>query len=132
MIGLDTNGLVRYLTRDDEAQWQIANDLISETSEAGETCFINNIVLCELLWVLRSRYKISRVDLIETLEKLFRASTFVFENKLAAQRAVLQMKQGNADFSDYLIAELNQQQGCTETATFDAKLRGLEGIRSLS
>ena len=132
LIGLDTNVLIRYLTRDDEAQWQIANDLISEVVEASETCFINNIVLCELVWVLRSRYKISRIDLMDTLEKFLRASTFVFKNKLAAQRAVLQMKQGNADFSDYLIAEVNHQQGCTETATFDAKLRGLEGIRSLS
>ncbi len=132
MIGLDTNVLVRYLTRDDEAQWRIATDLISGTVEAGETCLINNIVLCELVWVLRSRYKVSRTDLIDTLERLLRVSNFVFENKLAIQRAVLQMKQGNADFSDYLIVELNQQQGCTETVTFDAKLRGLEQVRSLS
>lgn len=132
MIGLDTNVLVRYLTRDDEAQWRIANDLISGAVEAGETCLINNIVLCELIWVLRSRYRVSRTDLIDTLERLLRASTFVFENKLAVQRAVLQMKQGNADFSDYLIVEVNQQQGCTETVTFDAKLRALEQVRSLS
>ncbi|BAU15893.1 hypothetical protein LEP3755_64590 (plasmid) [Leptolyngbya sp. NIES-3755] len=132
MIGLDTNVLVRYLTRDDEEQWRIVNDLISEATEAGETCFINNIVLCELIWVLRSRYKVSRSDLIDTLERLLRVSTFIFEDKLAVQRAVLQMKQGNADFSDYLIVELNQQQECTETVTFDAKLRGLEQIRSLS
>ncbi|MEP0984042.1 type II toxin-antitoxin system VapC family toxin [Leptolyngbya sp. FACHB-17] len=124
--------MVRYLTRDDEAQWRIANDLISGTVEAGETCLINNIVLCELIWVLRSRYKVSRTNLIDTLERLLKVSNFVFENKLAIQRAVLQMKQGNADFSDYLIVELNQQQGCTETVTFDAKLGGLEQVRFLS
>lgn len=131
MIGLDTNVLIRYLTRDDEEQWQIANNLINEAVETNETFFINNIVLCELVWVLRSRYKLSRPNLIETLEKLLIVSTFVFENKSAAQWAVIQMKQGNADFSDYLIARLNQQR-CAETATFDAKLRGLKGIRLLS
>jgi predicted nucleic-acid-binding protein len=36
MIGLDTNVLVRYLTRDDEAQYQLAFDLIA----GNETFFI--------------------------------------------------------------------------------------------
>jgi predicted nucleic-acid-binding protein len=41
------------------------------------------------------------------------------------------MKEGNADFSDYLIGKINQQTGCTETASFDAKLRDTEGFRLL-
>ena len=45
MIGLDTNVLVRYLTRDDEAQWKQAEEIISN----AESCFISNIVLCELI-----------------------------------------------------------------------------------
>jgi predicted nucleic-acid-binding protein len=48
MIGLDTNILIRYLTKDDEVQWQQAATMI----EAGETCFISNIILCEIVWVL--------------------------------------------------------------------------------
>lgn len=36
MIGLDTNVLVRYLTKDDETQWQQASQLI----ESGEQFFI--------------------------------------------------------------------------------------------
>jgi predicted nucleic-acid-binding protein len=41
------------------------------------------------------------------------------------------MKKGKADFSDYLIGKLNEQAGCSETVTFDAKLQGTEGIRLL-
>ena len=51
MVGLDTNVLVRYLTRDDESQWQQAKEVI----ESGQLCFIANIVLCELVWVLRGK-----------------------------------------------------------------------------
>ncbi len=36
-----------------------------------------------------------------------------------------------SDFSDYLIARLNQLAGCQETASFDAKLGRLEGIKQL-
>jgi len=49
MIALDTNILVRYLTQDDEQQWQQAVTLIQE----NQPCFIANIVVCELVWVLR-------------------------------------------------------------------------------
>jgi predicted nucleic-acid-binding protein len=41
------------------------------------------------------------------------------------------MKHGKADFSDYLINKINQQAGCHETVTFDAKLQGVEGISRL-
>ncbi|WP_343217846.1 PIN domain-containing protein [Halotia branconii] len=49
MIGLDTNVLVRYLTKDNEQQWQQAVMVIQK----NQPCFITNIVLCEMVWVLR-------------------------------------------------------------------------------
>jgi predicted nucleic-acid-binding protein len=45
VIGLDTNIVVRYLTKDDETQWQKSSQLI----QSGEQCFISNIVLCEIV-----------------------------------------------------------------------------------
>ncbi|MBA3921895.1 MAG: twitching motility protein PilT, partial [Nostocaceae cyanobacterium] len=47
------------------------------------------------------------------------------------KKSVQQMKLGKADFSDYLINQINQQAGCAETVTFDAKLQKLAGIRLL-
>jgi predicted nucleic-acid-binding protein len=60
VIGLDTNILVRYLTKDDEKQWMQAAEII----ESGEQCFVANIVLCELVWVLRGNpYQFSREEI---------------------------------------------------------------------
>ncbi|PSB18310.1 PIN domain-containing protein [Phormidesmis priestleyi ULC007] len=129
--GLDTNVILRYLLRDNEEQWQLADQYINNALDTTETCFINNIVLCEVVWVLRSGYKLSRSELIDTVEKLLRTNIFVFENQEAAWWAVQQMKRGGADFSDYLILKVNQQMKCVETASFDAKLQGVEGIRLL-
>lgn len=52
MIGLDTNLLVGYVTADDLEQWQLAAGLIEAE---GQLCFLSNIVLCELVWVLRGK-----------------------------------------------------------------------------
>ncbi|MBD2578231.1 type II toxin-antitoxin system VapC family toxin [Oscillatoria sp. FACHB-1406] len=131
MRGLDTNVIVRFLVRDDPTQWQIADCYINEALQVNEPCFINNIVLCEVAWVLRSRYKLGREQLIQTLESLLRANIFVFEEPSAIEWAIQQMRLGNADFSDYLIARVNQLAGCSETASFDAKLSHLPHINSL-
>ncbi|WP_228061683.1 hypothetical protein [[Phormidium] sp. LEGE 05292] len=49
MKGLDTNVVLRFLVRDDEQQWQIADRYINEALQANEPCLINNIVLCEVV-----------------------------------------------------------------------------------
>jgi predicted nucleic-acid-binding protein len=131
MNGLDTNVLVRYLVQDDLEQWRLADEYIKRVKVNGETCFLNNIVLCELVWVLKTAYKLTRNEIIDVLEKILKADAFDFENREAAWWSVQQMKHGKADLSDYLINKINQQAGCHETVTFDAKLQGVEGISRL-
>jgi predicted nucleic-acid-binding protein len=126
VIGLDTNVLVRYLTKDDEAQWQQATQII----QSSEQCFIANIVLCEMVWVLRGEpYQYSKNEILKTLEAMLQSPTFEFENRSAVYQAVQRTKQGRADFSDYLIGAIALQSGSRETATFDHKLKGEKGFR---
>ena len=93
--------------------------------------FNNHIVLCELVWVLRAVYKLSRDEIINTLESVLKTDIFKFENKDAIWESIQQMKIGKADFSDYLIGQLNAQAGCTETFSFDKKISGVDGFRIL-
>ena len=128
MIGVDTNILIRYLTRDDEQQWKQASDLI----QASEQCFITNIVLCEIVWVLRGQpYNFNKQEILEAVEVMFHSPTFEFENRSAVYQALQRTKKGRADFSDYLIEAIARQAGYRETVSFDKKLRGEEGFRSL-
>ena len=128
MIGLDTNILVRYLTRDDESQWRQAADLIQH----NQPCFIAHIVLCELVWVLRgANYRFQKQEIVSVLEAMLHSAAFEFENRSILDQALQQYKQGKADFSDYLIGAISRQMDCTETATFDGKLKGEKGFRCL-
>lgn len=128
MIGLDTNILVRYLTRDDEDQWHKAVEIIRE----NQPCFIGNIVLCELVWVLKSKpYKFTKDEIINTLEAMLQSSVFELENPSVVYQAIERTKNGRADFSDYLIGAIARQKGCSETITFDRKLRGERGFNCL-
>ncbi len=125
MIGLDTNVLIRYLTKDNETQWQQATQLI----QRGEQCFIANIVLCEIVWVLKGKpYQYSKNEILKTLEAMLQSPTFEFENHSVVYQALQRTKQGRADFSDYLIGAIALQAGSRETATFDRKLKDEKGF----
>ncbi len=128
MIGLDTNILVRYLTRDDEEQYRKAQAFFQQ----NQPYFITNIVLCELVWVLRgANYGFSKADLAQILEMLLHSAAFEFENRSTIDQALQRYKLGNADFSDYLIGAVARQFGCPETVSFDRKLNNEEGFRCL-
>ncbi|WP_228052578.1 PIN domain-containing protein [Nodosilinea sp. LEGE 07298] len=108
MIRLDTNILVRYLTRDDEQQWQQAATVIQQ----NQPCFVTNIVLCELVWVLRgATYGFRKDEIIGALEAMLHNAAFEFENRSTVDQALQQYKQGKADFSDYLIGAVARQAG---------------------
>ncbi|MEH1971018.1 PIN domain-containing protein [Nostoc sp.] len=125
MIGLDTNILVRYLTKDDEKQWKQAAEII----EGGEQCFVANIVLCELVWVLRGNpYKFSKEEISNTIDLMLQCSVFELENRSIVYQALQRFKQGSADFSDYLIGAIAEDSGCSSTVTFDRKLRSEKGF----
>ena len=128
MIGLDTNILVRYLTRDDEQQWQQAVTVIQH----NQLCFISNIVLCELVWVLKSaNYSFRKDEISNVLEDMLHSAAFEFENRSTIDQALQRYKQGKADFSDYLIGATSRQAGCIETVSFDSKLKGERGFHCL-
>jgi predicted nucleic-acid-binding protein len=125
VIGLDTNILARYLTKDDHQQWQQSVEIV----EGGQQCFIANIVICELIWVLRGKpYNFSKEEIGNTIEMMLQCAVFEWENRSVIYQGLQRFKQGKADFSDYLIGAISQQSGCTITVTFDRKLRCEQGF----
>lgn len=123
MTGLDTNVLVRYLTDDDPVQARRAAAWIGTAVARGEDCFVSAIVLCEVTWVLRGAYDVSKSDLLLTLDRLLATARFVIGDKDVVRTAVDAYRAGRADFADYVIGALNRKAGCGKTVTFDRRLR---------
>ena len=79
MLGLDTNVLVRYLVRDDEAQFEKASRLIKREIGVGEAVFVSLPVLLETEWVLRSRYSFKKAEIVDAISGLLDATEIEFE-----------------------------------------------------
>lgn len=128
MLGIDTNVLVRFLVRDDDAQFEKARKLIEREVAAGRRVFINQLVLMEAEWVLRSRYVVPKNQIIETISGLLKATDVQFKDEPAIEEALFIWKDSTADFADCLIGAKNRRMGCRATVTFDVKASKLPGF----
>ena len=121
MLGIDTNVLVRFLVRDDEAQFEKANRLIKREVNAKEDLLVSLMVLLETEWVLRSRYGFAKGEITAAISGLLDAAEVRFEDEAAVEETLYVWKDSAADFADCLIGSHNRRLGCRATATFDAK-----------
>ena len=128
MLGIDTNVLVRFLVQDDEAQFEKARKLIKREVAAGRRVFVNQLVLMETEWVLRSRYAVPKNQIVEAISGLLDATDVQFEDEPAIEEALFMWKDTAADFADCLIGAKNRRLGCRATATFDGKASKLPGF----
>ncbi len=119
MIGLDTNVVIRYLVQDDPVQAGVANRIFEEELSAGNKGHICPVVLCEIVWVLLRCYKQPKGKIQEILRTLLLAENISLQHRDAVWKALREFELGDADFSDYLIAHVNQECGASVTLTFD-------------
>jgi predicted nucleic-acid-binding protein len=125
---LDTNVLVRYLTRDDARQFRAAEAMLKQSTAAGEPLFISMLVLCETVWVLDRSYEQPKASITTALEALMDTALLVIEREDLVRQTVEQWRRGRGNFSDYVIGNIAREAGCSETVTFDRALTGEEGF----
>jgi predicted nucleic-acid-binding protein len=120
MIGIDTNILVRYLTNDDLEQSNQVAALFAEYNEYESSIYINNIVLCELVWVLEKGYKYNTQQIATALKLILQTPEFSFDNHQLLTQSVIEYERSNtADLSDIIISLVNNNAGCNATYSFD-------------
>jgi predicted nucleic-acid-binding protein len=128
MLGVDTNVLVRYLVRDDQSQYEKVRRLIEREVRQGEPVLVSLLVLLETEWVLRSRYALSKPEILAALSALLDTSDLEFEDEPCVEQAVYAWKEAQVEFADCLIAARHRRLGCEATASFDAKALKLPGF----
>ncbi len=114
MIAIDTNIVVRLLTKDDAEQYQKAYRLFEQ-----QPIFISETVILETEWVLRFAYQFSREQIIDALRKLLGLPNVTVNYPAIVDLALTWHAQG-LDFADAL--HLANSQHCDTFFTFDKKM----------
>jgi predicted nucleic-acid-binding protein len=131
MTGLDTNILIRYVTQDDARLTPRANAIMSAVT-VEEPGWIALTALTEFVWVLSRRFRIDRRGIHVIVQELLSQPKLILEQHELVRKAAGLYLQGNADFSDYLVACAGQAAGCTQTLTFDRKAAKSAGMTLVS
>jgi predicted nucleic-acid-binding protein len=131
VIALDTNVILRYLLRDDLKQAKKAKALVDRLDRDDERAYVSDVVLCEVVWVLRSAYGFSRGQIGAVLLQLIAARQLTFDSTDRLLRAIRAFEVGKGDFADYVIREHGRDAGCAAVRTFDKALLGEDMFAAL-
>jgi predicted nucleic-acid-binding protein len=131
VIGLDTSVIVRYLAQDDARQAAVATRLIEGSLTAEARGFISIVTLAEVVWVIASNYRATRVAVADIVEGLLTAPQLMLEKADVIWRALRSYRNSKADFSDGVIVELGRDAGCSKTVTFDRNAAAHPGFEAL-
>jgi predicted nucleic-acid-binding protein len=113
MLALDTNVVVRYLVKDDDAQSKRARAVV-----AREPVYLAATVVLECDWVLRSLYGFSPTQVTQALVAFCGLANVNVGEADAVKRA-FRMTEAGLDFADGLHLALAAH--CDGFATFDRR-----------
>jgi len=126
MHAVDTNVLVRLITRDDSQQ------LVAAESFIAMGAWVSPLALAESLWVLGSIYRFSSKEQATAIEMLLDHRNLVLQDREAVTAALeLFLARPSLGFSDCLMVESARQAGHLPLGTFDRNLAKVNGTQKL-
>jgi len=123
---VDTNVLVRLLTRDDVKQVPAAEAFVARGA------WVPHLVLTEATWVLTSVYDRSPEEIAAAVEMLLNHQHLTLQDSEAVAAAVSSFRRRPAlGFSDCLVLEVARKAGHLPLGTFDRDFSKLAGVERL-
>ncbi len=119
---LDTNIILRFLREDQPEHFRRVKNLFEQAEKGTLACYIDPVILAEVVRTLSSFYKVNRTEITAKLETLLVQQWMVNEHKQALLSALHQYQETNLDYIDcWLLAVSGEQNIPIET--FDKKLQ---------
>ena len=126
MRAVDTNVLVRLITRDDSRQAASAESFIEKGA------WVSVLALAEATWVLSTVYELNSKDLASAIAMLLDHRDLVLQDPDAVTEALELFRAKPAlGFSDCLMLQSARKAGHLPLGTFDRNLSRVDGAQKL-
>ncbi|MGN6182045.1 MAG: PIN domain-containing protein [Thermoanaerobaculia bacterium] len=126
MRAVDTNVLVRLITRDDTRQVASAEAFVSRGA------WVSLLVLAETTWVLSAAYDLEHAEIATAIEMLLSHEQLTVQDADVVEVALQHYRQRpSLGFSDCLVLEIAKKAGHSPFGTFDRNLSKLAGAEKL-
>jgi len=126
MRAVDTNVLVRLITRDDPKQVAAAEAFVANGA------WVSHLALAEATWVLAAVYDLGAPEIAKAVEMLLDHRSLGLQEPEVVSAALGQFRKKPAlGFSDCLMLEVARKAGHLPLGTFDRDLGRLQGAQRL-
>ena len=126
MRAVDTNVLVRLMTRDEPKQAAAADAFVAPGA------WVSHLAVAEATWVLASVYGRDAAAIATAVEMLLSHEHLTVQDSEAVDAAVAQFRRRpKVGFSDCLLVEIARKAGHTPLGTFDRDLSKIDGAQRL-
>lgn len=126
MRAVDTNVLVRLLTRDDTKQVSAADTFIARGA------WVSQLAIAEATWVLAAVYDCDSEAIATAVEMLLSHEHLTLQDAEVVAAAVAQFRQQpRIGFTDCLMLEIARKAGHLPLGTFDRDLGKVDGAQRL-
>ena len=132
---LDTNVILRYLTRDDEAKAEACYQLFQRVGRGEDELFTCEAIVTEVVYVLSSRrapYRLNHEEIRARLLPILTLPGLKLPQKRVYINALdLYASSPHLDFEDALAVAHMEQQGITEIVSYDQDFDLVSGLRRI-
>ena len=127
---LDTNILLRYLTRDDPEKAEACLALLLRVERGEEVVVTSDLVIAEVVFTLQSprQYGLSRDQVRQLVEPIVSLRSLRLPNKGLYSRAFELYCQLNISFTDAYNTALMENRGIREIYSYDADFDRVVGL----
>jgi predicted nucleic-acid-binding protein len=126
MHAVDTNVLVRLITRDDARQVASAEKFVRGGA------WVSHLVLVETMWVLDSVFDLGKAQIAKAVEMLLSHRDLVLQDPEVIQAALVRFRKNTkVGFSDCMVLEVARKAGHIPLGTFDRALSKSDGAEQL-
>lgn len=126
MRAVDTNVLVRLVTRDDDKQVAAAEAFVAKGA------WVSHLVLAETTWVLSAAYDLEHSDIATAVDMLLNHKELTVQDADVVAAALDHYRgRPSLGFSDCLVLEVARKSGHLPLGTFDKSLSRLDGTERL-
>jgi predicted nucleic-acid-binding protein len=125
---LDTNILLRFFTKDDEAKAERAFKLLQRVESGQEKVIISSLVVFEAVFTLQHSYKVERPRIRELVEGVLSMPGIQLPKKTTYYKAFEIYASTPLSFADCYNAAYMQELGITQIYSWDEEFDDLPGI----
>lgn len=127
-IFVDTNVLLRYLTKDDEEKAQRALNLLVKVEQGEEKVVTSSLVIFETIFTLQNSYKVSRQQIRELVLPIIALRGLQLPGKNIYYQAFNFYVAKNISFADAYNAAYMLAEGISNIYSWDRDFDKIEGV----